>query len=204
MWPTRWEPQVLAALIAALASLILTVYEAVARRRGAARLEALKAEFEKARERQLEYLRKYLELMIDGKVRESTAFREMLSWVQRVRDELRSIFEGVVQHHPPQLIVDLNALGDGLAACFATQQGFFSEVNCASAHALKTECLELIRATTRSLEGKALASEIAIPEGLASRLAALGERHRRFREAASRQVQALTSSLLASSERDAA
>ena len=87
------EPQVVVALIAAIAALTVSLIQVFSQRHQGRILETLKMQLDRQRTEHSEYLKVYLKMRVDGQERQLQAFKSILQSVQLLRDKLKSIIE---------------------------------------------------------------------------------------------------------------
>lgn len=192
---TDWDPKVLAALIAAFVSLLVALYQTMARRRDALDIEELKARLESEKETQGEYLRRYLEYMLEGKEHELTAFREMLKGVQALREKIRTLSHQSYSHDPTELSKELRQMAQELANCFAANQTFFSRIHCQQAHTLKSKCISLASQLSDYVIDHPRGGAVALPPNLTTLQDEIDALQRQFRESAFMAIKSFSDSL---------
>jgi wyosine [tRNA(Phe)-imidazoG37] synthetase (radical SAM superfamily) len=192
-----WDPKVLTALIAALASLAIAVYQSIARRREVLAIEELKSSLEQERELQGEYLARYLEYVMEGKEHELTAFREMLQHVQALREKIRTVTHPSYSHDAGELAKELRQLAEAIATCFASNQTYFSEANWKQAHTLKNKSSALAGEFSDYLATVPRGEALTVPSHVTDREKELAALQHEFRDSAFSAARAFSDSLRA-------
>jgi hypothetical protein len=148
-----WNAQVLTALIAAIAALLLAIIQALINRRNTQQIETLRSQLEHQRESSSEYLKNYLQFVIEGKEHELQAFKELLQCVQALRDKIRHVMEYPKSYDARVLHEEISALSDDVLKCFGRNQAHFSQGDMKEAHNLKTKCKIMADELLVHLEG---------------------------------------------------
>ncbi len=136
-------PEVIAALIASVTSLILSAVQLMRQRKDTKELESFKHQLETERLSQTEYLRAYLEARIEGSEQKFQSYREILQRVQTLRDKVRSVLEYPDGYDEKILREEIEAITSAILSSYAENQTNLPQTDLALAHGLKNNCRSL-------------------------------------------------------------
>ena len=137
------EPQVVVALIAAIAALTVSLIQVFSQRHQGRILETLKMQLDRQRTEHSEYLKVYLKMRVDGQERQLQAFKSILQSVQLLRDKLKSIIADPGAFDRKLLKEELSVLAKSVVASYAENQIHLAEPDRLIAHSLKNKCLAI-------------------------------------------------------------
>ncbi|HEX2208411.1 MAG TPA: hypothetical protein VHG93_12065 [Longimicrobium sp.] len=136
-------PQVLAALIAAIAALVVAGLQLATNRRQARSLEQMRFQLSQRKDMEAEYLKRYLESVIDGRTQEITSYRKILQAVQSLRDYTRQVRARPGSFVTKRLQDEIQALGATVSTALGEAQIYLPPEDFTIAHRLKNACLNL-------------------------------------------------------------
>lgn len=156
-----------AALITALTAsgtaLLVTLLQAISRRRDARVVEELKARLSQQHDFSLECLRRYIEYVAAGHTRELDAFQAFLRVVQLLREKVHAARDNPQSLDPRVHAQETEAASRNLVNCFAEHQTDFSPDHWKPAHHLKNECREMATAFCKHLHQLAPGGVVNVP-----------------------------------------
>lgn len=197
MWnPQGWNTQVIAALVAAFVALTVALLQAITHRKNSQSIESLKARLDHERELRSEYLRRYLEFLIEGKERELQAFKEMLQYVQAMRDKVRSVIKNPTSYDLQTLKDEIRKSSTEVVESFARNQAHFAEEDCKLAHTLKNKSKEMADQLLTSIREWERCRKFSVPQEIHDKQEELTNLQIRFRERAFGATKIFTESLM--------
>jgi hypothetical protein len=195
--PQNWNPSILTAFIGALALLIVSLIQVIFHRRNTKIIENLKARLDRQGNLQGEYLRHYLEYVIEGKGRELEAFKDLLQHVQILRDKVRSITRNPDSFDTTTLQRELRDLSQHIVESFARNQAHFVAEDWKDAHILKNKCKEMVDEVLSYLSRLREPWPSQLPARISNRQEEIAVLQAKFRERAFIAAKSFTDSLKA-------
>jgi hypothetical protein len=138
-WTIKDAAPVLAALVGLLGA-IFSVALSSATARHVARLQSSR-DTEKAHS--VEMLKQYLAVRVEGRDRQITAFQEILSSVQMIRDKARRVLADPESFGSKSLQDEFSTLSEDLSKAYSLNQIFLDKDDVELAHKLKQDGIEL-------------------------------------------------------------
>lgn len=200
------DGRLIAALIAATGALLVSLIHALAGRRNSELIEQLRGELDDQRarlqsrlerDRQLtaEYLRHYLDFVVQGGESRLEAFRDLLVHVQAIRDRLRSVSKGMMVYDHQLLGEELQAMATKITESYATHQLHLEERDRLLAHSLKNSCVDLVPKVLSGISELEGHDQPDVPEIVQEDLATIASLQSRFRKRATDTARIVAESL---------
>lgn len=136
--------EVTVALITGTIALIVSLAQIVSGRKQSREIEILKSELAKKSQSSSEFLRQYLESMVDGREREIQAFREMLRHIQKVREVVREAIADPQSASTSQYQAEIQQHRNAMLDAFAEHQTHFKQRDFELVHAIKNDATRML------------------------------------------------------------
>ena len=132
--------QVAVALIAATAALLVACIQYFSQRKNSQAIEELRARLDWENAAQSEYSKTYLNLLIDGKTQQLTAFKSVLEHAQLLRDAIRRFLSNPKSYNRELISREIAARADEVLSAYSSNQIHFETNDRLTAHEIKNRC----------------------------------------------------------------
>jgi hypothetical protein len=189
------QTQIVVALIAAFSALVLAVFQYLTQRKNTRVLEELKASLDRDKTEHAEYLKAYLNLLIEGKEQRFQAFKLLLQHLQAIRDKIRRVLSQPESYSKNLLRQELGDAVEQVVRAYSENQIHLVDDDRHLAHSIKNRCLMISEEFVRYASLPKGSPEVrTILESIAVHEKALGEMQAALRASAIRANEALVDS----------
>jgi hypothetical protein len=180
------QPQVIAAIVTAIAALLIALAQYFGQRKNSRELEEIKSSLDRQKTQAGELFKAYLNAVAEGRQREFDGYRSILLQSQELRDKLKSLLITPEAYSYEVVKPEIMALANAAVKAYAEGQLHLDESNWETAHSLKNQCLEISREFSSSMPSHTQ---------LESQLARLTKLHSSLRDGAQSRSAAFIDSL---------